>query len=145
MAKLEIGADMEAYEGKLEKLGNELRRGAVRRMLGAGAGILETAERNEILARHRRTGAMADSMKRTEIREGLEGSYLYVYAQGEDSRGVRNEMKNTIINTGYWQRRGRRNVKKDPFVARVQKRSEPAVRKAMEDELGKCMDDAGLT
>ena len=144
MAKLEIGTVLAEMEARMGRLSGSVRREAAKRMLEAGAAVLERGGQSEIAARHIKTGAMRESYKRTEVREGLDGSEIYVYAQGEDWRGVRNEMKNTIINTGYWQKRGRRNVKKDPFVQRMMRSRDQAVRKAMEDAYIKCLDEAGL-
>lgn len=145
MAKLEM-ADAGEFEAKLQKLERNLRRETVRRILGSGAAVLEKDMAAEIVARgHRKTGAMAESVARTEIREGLDGAYLHVYTQGEDSRGVRNEMKNTIINYGYWHRPTGRKVRKDPFLQRMRKSAEPKVRSAMEEEYNRCLADAGIT
>lgn len=143
MASLVIEAD--DYEEKLGKLESSFRRTVARQMLEAGAKVLAEEDQAEIVRRrHMRTGDMLRSVGPTEIREGLDGSYVYVYAQGEDGRGVRNEMKSQIINLGYWRRKGQRKIRKDAYVARVQKNAEPKVREAMEAAFERAIDAAGL-
>lgn len=144
MASLTI--DVDGFGDQLEKLADDMRRRTAKRMLTAGAEVLTEADKAEIIrGRHVRTGEMLESVRMTEIREGLDGAYTYVYAQGEDSRGVRNEMKNQIINQGYWRKKGRRNVRKDAYVARVQRDAEEKVRQAMEAAYEAETEASGLT
>ena len=143
MASLTVETD--DYEEKLGKLESSFRRTVARQMLEAGAKVLAEADQAEIVRRsHMRTGDMLRSVGPTEIREGLDGSYVYVYALGEDGRGVRNEMKSQIINLGYWRKKGQRRIRKDAYVARVQKNAEPKVREAMEAAFERAAEAAGL-
>ena len=143
MASLIIDAD--DFDERLGQLAGSFRRTVAREMLEAGAKVLVQEDQAEIIRRsHVRTGDMLKSVKETEVRDGLEGAYIYVYAQGEDRRGVRNEMKNQIINQGYWRKKGQRKVRKDAYVARVQKSDEPRVREAMEAAFEKAQQAAGL-
>lgn len=144
MARLEV--DMTQFNDRLAKLDSQLRRRFVCGMLAAGAGVMEKEMAQEIERRHHVvTGEMRDSVKRTEIHESLEGSYIDVYTQGEDSRGYRNEMKNQIINYGYWHHPTGRRVKKDDYIRKMRAGVEPKIIQAMEDEYQRGLAEMGLT
>jgi len=145
MARLEM-VNLDEFQDRLSRLEKDIRGRIAREMLTAGAEVIARNTAAEIRARgHIRTGDMLESLRATEIREGLDGMQLYVYTQDEDRHGVRNEMKNVIINYGYYQKRSGRNVRKDPFVKRVRDRSEREVHEAMEAAYTRGLREAGLT
>lgn len=145
MARLET-LNLDGFLDGLNRLERDIRGRIAREMLTAGAEVIIRNTAAEIRARgHIRTGDMLASLRATEIREGLDGMQLYVYSQDEDRHGARNEMKSTIINYGYYQKRSGRKVRKDPYVKRVRDRSEREVQEAMEAAYTRGLREAGLT
>ena len=80
-------------------------RGTIKSIVEAGAKADADEMRKAIEdAHHVRTGNMRDSVRAGEYHETLDGGYMAVYPQGEDSHGVSNTVKAYVINYG----RGRR-------------------------------------
>lgn len=70
-------------------------------MLKAGAEILINAQKEEAQAmKIRDTGDFIKSIKAGNVKKGSEGSYVDVYPQGKDHKGVRNAEKGFIAEYG---------------------------------------------
>lgn len=74
---------------------------AIPEMLKAGAEILVNAQKEEAQAmKIRDTGDFIKSIKATSVKGNGEGSYVDVYPQGKDHKGVRNAEKGFIAEYG---------------------------------------------
>ena len=141
MARIEI--DFGDFEEKLEKLERNMRLRTARKMLEAGSDVLIEADRTEIKARgHVRSGSMWQNVKSTGLKY-YQGSYTEIYSHDEDANGVRNWLKEEIINFGY-PRSKHRKIKKDPFIKRVAKSAEARVQQAMESAFEQGVKEAGI-
>lgn len=139
----------EDIESKLSKLedGPKLRE-LTRRVVYAGAKVLE----KEIKAsmeqaghvRHHGGDWMQGSVSMGEILQEPGRTSVLVGPTGEDPRGVSNEMKDKIIQTGYWNREtGRGRTKRDPYMdkAGTRKRIEPRLQAVMQYEMTKSLEE----
>lgn len=141
MAKM-IYSDF-ALEKKLENLESNFRREVTRKVLWAGAKVVEKEMRAEIEKKHKISGDLEKSVAQTEIQEGIDESSVEIYTQGTDSRGVSNPMKNVIITQGYYHvRTGKR--KKDPYLKEMRKRVEPRLNGVMSYQMELTMRELGI-
>ena len=87
----------------LDKLDNDTNRKIRREMVRNGAKVLQKEMQLATEARHHVVNHwMKDSIAAGEVHEDIDGVSIEVYPQGEDPRGVSNEMKMQIINHGYY-------------------------------------------
>jgi len=134
-----------ALEDRLRKLDENFRREVTRKVLWAGAKVIEKEMQNAIAERHHiATGDMQRSVKQTEIHEGPEECWVEVYTQGTDRRGVSNEMKNVIINKGYYHKGTGAKKKKDPYLKDMRKRIEPRVQSVMNYQMKLTLKELGI-
>lgn len=134
------------YSG-LDEAGNKLQalgRDCIRRIVMAGAeACKKELQARTDMAKHVRTGDMRDSFAPGKYHEGLGTAWVEVSPQGDDRRGVRNSTKAYVINHG----RGKKKTAHtgDHFITGKKQQLDGIVQKAMEDEYGKCLKEAGLT
>ena len=101
MARFEYSGG-EEFEAALEKLDRDGRKNIVM----AGAEVCAQDMQNAIgNAHHVRTGSMMQNVRPGIYHDDPDSSYVEVYPQGNDSRGVDNAMKAFVINYGYGKRR----------------------------------------
>lgn len=144
MAKMEYSG-FEFVEDKLKKLDENFRRDVTRKALWAGAKVIEKEMKSAIgQGHHIVSGDMQRSVAQTEIHEGMEESWVEVYTQGSDSRGVSNEMKNVIINKGYYNKGTGATHKKDPYLQKMRKRIEPRIVSVMNYQVQLTLQELGL-
>ena len=142
MAKMEF-SDF-SLEEKLRNLEGNFRREVTRKVLWAGAKVVEKEMRGEIEKRHKVSGDLARSVQQTEIQEGIDESSVEIYTQGYDSRGVSNPMKNVIITQGYYHVRSGKTRKKDPYLKNMRKRIEPRLNSVMNYQMELTLKELGL-
>ena len=133
-----------ALEDKLKNLEHNFRREVTRKVLWAGAKVVEKEMRGEIEKKHKVSGDLARSVKQTEIQEGIDESSVEIYTQGYDSRGVSNPMKNVIITQGYYHVRTGKARKKDPYLKNMRKRIEPRLNSVMNYQRELTLKELGL-
>ena len=133
-----------SLEEKLRNLEGNFRREVTRKVLWAGAKVVEKEMRGEIEKRHKVSGDLARSVKQTEIQEGIDESSVEIYTQGYDSRGVSNPMKNVIITQGYYHVRSGKARKKDPYLKNMRKRIEPRLNSVMNYQMELTLKELGL-
>lgn len=144
MAKM-IYSDF-ALEEKLRQLEGNFRREVTKKVIWAGAKVLEKEMKDTIEARHHVvSGDMQRSVAMSEIKEGIDEVSVEVYTQGRDSRGVSNEMKNEIINKGYYHRGTGAKHKKDPYLKDMRKRIEPRIQSVMSYQMELTLKELGIT
>ena len=127
MARFEYSGG-EEFEAALEKLDRDGRKNIVM----AGAEVCAQDMQNAIgNAHHVRTGSMMQNVRPGIYHDDPDSSYVEVYPQGNDSRGVDNAMKAFVINYGY----GKRRTKKtgDKFITKNEKQFRATVERAMQD------------
>ena len=108
----------------------------------AGAKVVEKEMAGYIEQNHRVSGDMARSVTQGPVREDIDSTWVEVWPQDADSRGVYNEMKHKIIITGYYNVfTGKSFRRKDPYVAKMRKRLEPRIMAVMEQQFTLCMDE----
>lgn len=145
MAKMTYSG-FDYIENGLRNLEGNFSREVTRKVLYAGAKVLEKEMKGAIAENHHViSGDMMRSVAQTEIHEGAEESWVEVYAQGTDSRGVSNEMKNVIINRGYYHKGTGATHKKDPYIQKMRKRIEPRILSVMNYQYQLTMKELGLT
>lgn len=133
-----------AMEKKLQSLESNFRREVTRKVLWAGAKVVEKEMRGEIEKRHKVSGDLARSVQQTEIQEGVEESSVEIYTQGYDSRGVSNPMKNVIITQGYYHVSSGKKRKKDPYLKEMRKRIEPRLNSVMSYQANLTLKELGI-
>ena len=91
MARIEFQDNLEEQIGQLEGL----RRGAVKRIVMAGADACAEAEKQAIEEYHHvgKTGSMRENVRPGAYHESMGSGSVNVYPQGEDSKGVGNALK----------------------------------------------------
>lgn len=119
----------------------KLSRGTVKRLVEAGAKALVESTRESVKTHyHIVTGSMEQSVKPGQYHETLDGGWMEVYPQGEDSRGVSNAKKAFVINYGYG---GKKTAKTgDKFITGNKRKRQSAVAAAMEKENQKIINEA---
>lgn len=129
------------HKTELDQLDPQKVREIMRKVVWAGAKVVEKETRNYIYDEHRESGDMARSVAQTDIQEDIDGVSVEIYPQGEDARGVNNMLKNKIIITGYYsQGTGAKKIK-DPYVKKLRARMEPRILATMEYQFKLCMDE----
>ena len=130
------------HQDVLDKLDNGTRREIRRKVLWAGAKVVEKEMKDYILANHKVRGYMGQSVTQTKVPEDIEGDWVEIDPQGEDPRGVSYEMKNKIIITGYYNKAtGYRLKNKDSYISKMRKRIAPRVMSVMQQQFALCMED----
>lgn len=125
MARCEYDG-FERIDGQLTRLNRDMMRQVV--MAGAEACVQQT--KKEILQyRHVVTGNMMDSVAPGKYHEDIDSSWVEVYPQGDDGRGVSNAKKAFVINYGYGKRRTDRTG--DKFITGNRKTMQEIVSRAM--------------
>jgi hypothetical protein len=85
---------------------------------------------------------MRDSVSQTDVHEDLDRSYVDIYPQGTDPRGVSNELKNKIIINGYYNVvTGKSKRKKDNYINSLTKQITPRVLSVMEYQFNLCIEE----
>ena len=113
-----------------------------KKVVWAGARVVEKEMGNYIESHHHISGDLARSVTQGPIHEDVESTWVEVWPQGVDSRGVYNEMKHKIINTGYYNVfTGKSFRTKDPYVRKLRKQIEPRIRAVMEQQFAICMEE----
>ena len=140
MARFEID---DFHRTALDAMDPQTMREIRKKVLWAGAKVLEKETKMAIESHHHViSGDMMRSVAQTAVHEDIDGTWVEVYPQGTDSRGVVNEMKNKIINTGYYNKAtGWRINHKDPYVKDMRERVTPRILAVMEKQFELCMED----
>ena len=113
-----------------------------KKVLWAGAKVIEKETRNYIFDEHKRTGDLARSITQGEIHEDIDKTWVEVYPQGYDSRGVSNELKSKIIINGYYITvNGKSKRIKDDYVKKMRERLEPRILATMNYQFTLCMEE----
>ena len=118
----------EGFDGGLDKLGRE----SIKTIVMAGADAV-TKDMQKVIGEyhHVKTGSMKANVRPGIYHEDLNGGWVEVYPQGEDSRGVSNAKKAFVIDRGYG---GRRTAKTgDKFIKKNEKQFKSDVARAMQD------------
>lgn len=124
----------------LDQLTPDVVREIRRQCVTAGAKVVEKELKKTIEARgHVVSGAMRDSVGMGVLHEDIDRVWVEVYPQGTDPRGVENEMKNEIINRGYFNKNTGRKVKRDPYVKNLKKDIAPQVSAVISYQYDLCM------
>lgn len=128
------------HKTALDALDDQKMREIRKKVVWAGAKVVEKEMKNAIAVRgHVVNGWMRDSVAMGEIHEDIDATWVEVYPQGTDPRGVSNAMKNQIINKGYYNKGSGRKFKKDPFWDKTRSELEPRILSVMEYQYDLCM------
>ena len=113
----------------------------MKRLVEAGAKALVDSTKESVKTHHHIvTGNMEQSVKPGQYHETLDGGWMEVYPQGDDSRGVSNAKKAFVINYGYG---GNKTAKTgDKFITGNKRKRQSAVAAAMEAENQKIINEA---
>lgn len=126
----------------LEALTPQKSREIRKKVLWAGAKVIEKEEQSYIFDEHKVSGDLGRSVKQTDVHEDIDACWVEVYPQGYDNRGVSNEMKTKIIVDGYYiTANGKSKRVKDNFVKKLRERMEPRILATMEHQFGLCMEE----
>lgn len=128
----------------LENLDFETNRRFRRKMVENGAKVLVKEMQEVIQERHHvRSGGMKQGVAAGTVYEDVDGTSIDVWTQGDDRRGVSNEMKAKMINFGYYNiATGKRWKKKDYFLnEKFRKKCAPRIVAVMQATLSKCMEE----
>ena len=133
----------EFHQTELDALEPNVVRGIIKKCLWAGAKVVEKEMKNTIEQRHHVVhGYMRDSVSQGEIHEDIDKSYVDIYPQGTDPRGVSNEMKNKVIVNGYYSVvTGKGKRKKDPYIDKMSKQIAPRVLSVMNYQFNLSMEE----
>lgn len=135
-----------AIEEKIKKLDENYQKVIVHDMLQAGAKVLQKEIAGTLQQHHHViSGDLVRSVKPTEIHEDIDHSYIDVYTQGTDHRGVSNVMKNIMINYGYYQHRVVHFQKKDPYLKPLRERIAPRIQAVMNQQYLLSLEKLGIT
>ena len=130
------------HKTALDALTPEFRREVRRKVVWAGAKVIEKEMSQYIREHHMISGALAESIAQGPIHEDVDSTWVEVYPQGEDPRGVLNEMKQTFINKGYYSIfTGEKHRAVDPYVRKMRDRLEPRIMSVMQKQFEICMDE----
>ena len=130
--------------GVLDKLDDATMRRIRRTMVENGAKVLVKEMQATIESRHHVvSGNMSRAVAPGKVYEDLDGTSIEVYPQGDDPRGVNNEMKLKIINYGFFHKdSGKRQKKTDFFLNETfRKKCEPRIVAVMNATLAMCMEE----
>lgn len=137
MARLVV--DDSALTG-IEKLDPAHVREVTRKCVLAGAKVIEKEMRNAIVSReHVVNGWMRDSVGPGVLHEDIDRTWIEVYPQGDDPRGVRNEMKYEMLVKGFYNRSTERKIRRDPVLKNIKNAAEPKVLAVMAYQFDLCM------
>lgn len=128
----------------LDALDIETNRRIRREMVTNGAKVLVKEMQETIQERHHiRSGGMKQGVAAGTVYEDIDGTSIDVWPQGEDRRGVSNEMKAKIINYGFYHvASGKRQKKTDYFLNdKFRKKCAPRIVAVMQATLSKCMEE----
>ena len=92
----------ERVEGQLIRLNRDMRKEVV--MAGAAA-CVEQTKKDIMQYRHVMTGSMMENVAPGKLHEDIDSTWVEVYPQGDDGRGVSNAKKAFVINYGYGKRK----------------------------------------
>ena len=113
-----------------------------KKVLWAGAKVIEKETRNYIFDEHKVSGDLGRSIAQGEIHEDVDRAWVEVYPQGYDSRGVSNELKSKIIINGYYLTvNGKSKRIKDDYIKKMRDRLEPRILATMEYQFTLCMEE----
>lgn len=137
MARLIV--DDSALTG-IEKLDPAHMREVTRKCVLAGAKVIEKEMKNTIEARgHIVNRYMLNSVGPGVLHEDIDRTWIEVYPQGDDPRGVQNEMKYEMLVKGYYNRDTGRKIRRDPVLKNIKAKAEPKVLAAMAYQFDLCM------
>lgn len=130
------------HKNTLDMLDPETVRQIRKKVLWAGAKVVEKETQTYIYDEHRASGDLSRSVRQSDIHEDIDSCWVEIYPQGNDRRGVSNEMKNKIIINGYYSRASGKSTRiKDPYVKKLRDRVEPRVLAVMEYQFNLCMEE----
>ena len=130
------------HKDALDALTPEVCREVRRKCVWAGAKVIEKEMKIYVEANHRITGDMAASISQGDIHEDVDSTWVEVWPQGHDSRGVLNEMKNKFINKGYYSIfTGEKHRAVDPYVRKMRERLAPRIMSVMQRQFEICMEE----
>jgi hypothetical protein len=134
--------DTDRYQNALDALTPEACREVRRKVVWAGAKVLEKEDRMYIEAHHFISGDLARSISQGDIHEDIDSTWVEVFPQGTDGRGVMNEMKQKIINTGYYNIfTGAKHKAIDPYVRKTREKIAPRIMSVMQKQFELCMEE----
>ena len=128
----------------LEKLDDTTQRRIRREMVENAAKVLVKEMQASIEGNHHVINRyMKDAVAPGPVYEDIDGTSIEVWPQGDDPRGVSNEMKLKIIEYGYYDSfSGRRHKKIDYFLNdSFRKKCEPRILAVMNATLAHCIDE----
>lgn len=117
----------ERVEGQLIRLNRDMRKEVV--MAGAAA-CVEQTKKEIVQYRHVVTGSMMEGVAPGKIHEDIDSTWVEVYPQGDDGRGISNAKKAFVINYGYGKRRTEKTG--DKFITGNRKTMQEIVSRAMQ-------------
>ena len=127
----------------LDKLDDAKQREIRRKMVENASKVLIKEIQKATVERHHVVhGWMKSSVAAGRVYEDIDGTSIDVYPQGNDPRGVSNEMKMQMINYGYHNVATGNKFKKDNFLNdKFRKKCEPHIRGVMNYTLSLCMEE----
>ena len=126
MARCEYDG-FERVDGQLMRLNRDMMREVV--MAGAAACVEET-KKNVQQYRHVVTGDMLEGVAPGKIHQDIDQTWIEVYPQGDDRRGISNAKKAFVINYGYGKRRTAKTG--DKFITGQKNAMQDVVSRAMQ-------------
>lgn len=130
------------HKNALDALTPEVCREIRRKVVWAGAKVLEKEDQMYVEAHHHISGDLARSYAQGDIHEDIDSTWVEVYPQGTDGRGVMNEMKQKIINTGYYNVfTGAKHKAVDPYVRKTREKVAPRIMSVMQRQFELCMEE----
>jgi hypothetical protein len=130
------------HKTALDALDPETCREIRKKVVWAGAKVVEKEMKLYIDAHHHVSGDMAQSVAQAEIHEDIDSTWVEVYPQGYDNRGVLNEMKQKIINVGYYSIfTGAKHKAIDPYVRKTREKIAPRIMSVMQKQFELCMEE----
>jgi hypothetical protein len=119
----------EAMESGLQRLGRE----GMKQIVMAGAqAVVEETKKTIFQYRHVVTGSMMGSVAPGKLHEDIDSTWVDVYPQGDDRRGVSNAKKAFVINYGYGKRRTEKTG--DKFITGHKATMQEVASRAMQAE-----------
>lgn len=134
----------DTHQTTLDALDDATQRRIRREMVENGAKVLQKEIQATIETKHHvRSGNMKNAVAPGKVYEDVDSTSIEVWPQGDDPRGVNNEMKLKIINYGFYHvASGKRQKKTDYFLNEsFRKKCEPRILAVMNATFAKCMDE----
>lgn len=123
---------IDLVERDLDRIARDLHGKAIPAILNAGADELIKAWKDEIGARHHKTGEMERAVGKTDVRYDSKGASIEVYPMGTDSHRVTNAQKAFILHHGRKPTsKGTKKIEGDKFATAAEKKAKEAVIAAM--------------